>query len=870
MSARFGKFSLSEHVAFLAALRRVPTEPAHERWARVAVLMPGRVGGECRRYFHRVGRVGFIGVDGKVRRRLVCKARVVHGNTILRSRNALFLRRNLRKFVPGMLPELDDAMLRRPRRRDVPQNQIELLTYRPAKGVRSGNEQPCLQGEMDEVTGKGIRTGKIASEEMAMIRSKKRVPSRTKLNKVTKRDTHVPQKTNSLASSSVKKPDIGASLSAAACSIPPSARKPPLPKSASASRKRVVRDGTAAGKLGGVTVNRAGKKSHLTSPAAPSEGAVKNTFVGRAQKASSVPTHLASKPHGTAPHHPLALSSASQRPKSASGTICKPILLKLRIKKSEKHGPRVHGESGVTVNSRSGNSVCAITKQSGSRSSVSNFNNKSVVCTCALNGACHGDDAHAKGGPSDVQAGPGLAPDVPREDEAQEKYPANRKATQRISGAKETIGCVHKSSTQSYKTVPVSDNTEEWETKVPSSIWFPSRRLYGPSKASTPPADYPLPTQEDPHALSTASAMVNSPSAASRNGHEEVHSPTSPSAVSSKMDRAVPGTRKPIRPPMAPLEPFNDDETISLMDPNEGKMDAASEDSHLHTAPPTHDHDVPTLPGAVIVECKPQPIQEIVPDITAHESNKKRTSIDFLLCKEDHHQPLELSQKRQHVEKTGTVQLVEEEKYCCSYCRQRCERNTNVDLYEVAEGAASDAIFSWSLPRMGVTWTKAWTKHHWSALLREDDLCVAEFKFATMQQQAREMYELIKMFEGRTCATGVSLGHREERQRLLREFEARHGTLVESSSLIIRHVADSAKSSGRVPRPELRISRRERWGPEYHISENIEMGYEDMVTRLAQIWGAGMAVFLQRLNEMETRQEMEAHAVDSIRSVMTL
>ena len=75
-----------------------------------SLLVPGRIGSECRRYFHRIGRAGFITIDGRVKLSLVSRAKVGDDDHALRSDNALFLRRSLRKFVPSELPEIDDAL----------------------------------------------------------------------------------------------------------------------------------------------------------------------------------------------------------------------------------------------------------------------------------------------------------------------------------------------------------------------------------------------------------------------------------------------------------------------------------------------------------------------------------------------------------------------------------------------------------------------------------------------------------------------------------------------------------------------------------------------------------------------------------------
>lgn len=106
------RFSPAEHALFLAALHHVSSP---RRWGTVSLLVPGRVGAQCRRYFHRIGRAGFITFSGAVRKTLTARAHVsdpASKKRKLSSANALFLRRVLKKFIPQHLPQVDDTMLR--------------------------------------------------------------------------------------------------------------------------------------------------------------------------------------------------------------------------------------------------------------------------------------------------------------------------------------------------------------------------------------------------------------------------------------------------------------------------------------------------------------------------------------------------------------------------------------------------------------------------------------------------------------------------------------------------------------------------------------------------------------------------------------
>lgn len=97
---------------FLAALNAVSVKQ-RENWGLLSLLVRGRVGSECKRYFNSIGRAGFIAFDGKLRHPLICRASVLKadGNGKLVSENPVFLKRSLAKFVPTTLPPPDQSLL---------------------------------------------------------------------------------------------------------------------------------------------------------------------------------------------------------------------------------------------------------------------------------------------------------------------------------------------------------------------------------------------------------------------------------------------------------------------------------------------------------------------------------------------------------------------------------------------------------------------------------------------------------------------------------------------------------------------------------------------------------------------------------------
>lgn len=111
--------------------------------------MQGRIGSECRRYYHRIGRAGFITTEGKVRQKLIRRAAVQDdsGNSNntktkdkkkrkLKSANPLFLRRCLIKFIPVALPKIDDSFLEKPSPRPD--------KFEPSEGTQSDDWQDAL------------------------------------------------------------------------------------------------------------------------------------------------------------------------------------------------------------------------------------------------------------------------------------------------------------------------------------------------------------------------------------------------------------------------------------------------------------------------------------------------------------------------------------------------------------------------------------------------------------------------------------------------------------------------------------------------------------------------------------------------------
>ncbi|PXF42633.1 hypothetical protein BWQ96_07637 [Gracilariopsis chorda] len=134
---RRAPWRIEEHLIFLAAISRIA--PLQRNWGAISLLVPGRTGSHCRRYYRRIGRAGFITVRGTIRKRLVCRASIPtfdqHGKSVgrMHSSNPLFRRNALSKFIPSTLPVVDDSLLKpfehAPKAQPTSHQQLAALTH---------------------------------------------------------------------------------------------------------------------------------------------------------------------------------------------------------------------------------------------------------------------------------------------------------------------------------------------------------------------------------------------------------------------------------------------------------------------------------------------------------------------------------------------------------------------------------------------------------------------------------------------------------------------------------------------------------------------------------------------------------------------
>lgn len=104
-----GPLTLGEHFTFLAALRRLP--PPCD-WGTFSLLIPGRIGAECRTYFHMLRAAGFVSSGGIVKP--LPKYINSKISSLSKTKISVYLRRSLKKFVSKRPPGSVNTWLIRP------------------------------------------------------------------------------------------------------------------------------------------------------------------------------------------------------------------------------------------------------------------------------------------------------------------------------------------------------------------------------------------------------------------------------------------------------------------------------------------------------------------------------------------------------------------------------------------------------------------------------------------------------------------------------------------------------------------------------------------------------------------------------------
>ncbi|KAI0564288.1 Myb-like DNA-binding [Gracilaria domingensis] len=175
--SRIGRWSLQEHCLFLSAISRIP--PTEKNWPVVSLLVPGRTGSDCRRYYHRIGRAGLITVKGTMRKRLFCRASISTFDDDgkkkgrLSSSNPLFRKSALRRFLPSQLPPIDDSLLKPFKSQSVPlsKERFDALTHIPTQ---------FEEYDKRKVDKKSV-TGHLLEEKPVQQKRKRMVPCRLPL-----------------------------------------------------------------------------------------------------------------------------------------------------------------------------------------------------------------------------------------------------------------------------------------------------------------------------------------------------------------------------------------------------------------------------------------------------------------------------------------------------------------------------------------------------------------------------------------------------------------------------------------------------------------------------------------------------------------
>lgn len=295
-------------------------------------------------------------------------------------------------------------------------------------------------------------------------------------------------------------------------------------------------------------------------------------------------------------------------------------------------------------------------------------------------------------------------------------------------------------------------------------------------------------------------------------------------------------------------------------------------------------HNADPAPAAVLAEpatpvTEPQPIIDQAAPLdrpakdpvaaappSALHAGTKRTSIHFLLCDDAEGNTTPEPPLKKRLGKTAKASSpVPTPPFCCAGCEQSHKSAQLGPLYKVEPaGVARPGVREWELPQMGAVWTRAWARRHWDARLPAADVARAADVFASMRARSRRVYDALAAFPCMVEPAGARLGHARERELLLRDFRGFHEYAEQLGSLFMREVAGQP----RAPREDGPVAEGDRVAQAV-VEENVDLRYLDMVEGLRKRWEGVVAHFVERMNEMEKRQDMETHATKSLRGMIS-
>lgn len=806
------KWTSRDHRTFVSALRLVQCVPEIHRFGALSLLLPGRTVTDVRRYFSRAGKAGLIHADGRVRRKIVCRAR--GGRTV---GYPVFLKKVLSKFVKGSFPQVDDGVLKLP--------------------LSALNNLCTKIGSVDVV-----RTDKVEPDRAVLL-----APYRP--------------------------------LQDANCRKPRGRTEKCLSdrKTSAVTKMQIIKDKKRS----------TGRKSQSESKAKKSRklrtlksGASDDILVGAPRhwiEGIRVPVEEGN--HG-------AVKKLEREKRTIDDLVKISVKLKLQIRNSATHvgddrksADTLNDDTSLQLRVSRKSSTGSACNNSSKLTDDKHVSDGYVSCADArVQSLCKAEKRVRFA--NDLQANQSVSSPTKRVKHAcsardQLTSMSGRRQGQRVNVAKKVahLDC-------------------ESATSIENNLLFTrrmstSRRLYCPPRIVAPGRG--VATESESIGSSSVSCPVDAsersfdvvaPASPSLSGTAQV---SKPSKCCSADYEAVNGKytasgRKDQRCEQVfePLEPFREDMVISLIDSDESFSNESDERLSLGSLPDTS----AVLEDSTEIDSQSpkKPRNERQSDHSRLLSPSKRLSVDYLLREND--EAIYTNSKEQQDSKLNAASVVipaagagtslTVHSFCCKQCESQWGNSEETEIFQVVSDDSIQPTYTWSLPKTGMAWTKAWTTRHWSAHLTSEKLGIAEEKFHSVAEEAECLMKTMEIFMSMSDDIGARLGHRQERARLLRDFKPHFCDVTEGESVGLLKVSSNKHFTLARPKPSTTHVEGEYAYALKFLANDNDMRYEDIVDALVRRWRDVRAHFVRRLDEMENRQARELEGYRKISAVMQL
>lgn len=806
------KWTSKDHRTFVSALRLVQCVPEAHRFGALSLLLPGRTATDVKRYFNRAGRAGLIRADGRIRRKVICKAR--EGETV---GYPVFLRRCLSKFVRGVFLQVDDGALKLPspalHNSSVKIGSVDLVRTDKTEGDRAVSLAFDLSSQ-DAIC-------KKPKEKMEEYLSDKKTNGVTEMHIV---------------------------------------------KDQKRGTRRKLQSGRRAGENRKLGILKGGVSGNKLV-------AARRRLVERVRIIGEAGDGGATK--------------AILKDKAAIKNVQKiPLKLRLRIKNLETNAGKDREVAYALGNKAS------IPPRGSLRSS------DAQPALLRSNSRKRTDDGHAND--RDVSHADTLITSLCKT-EKRVRFVDDLQTHQAVSSPVKRAKCAYLAGDQSLcglrqgQCVNVSEKVRvrsdcKSATSIENELLITrrmptSRRLYCPPNPAGPERSIATGSEN------IGSSVSRPMSASDRSFNADASVPLALSEIiqvpkasrSCSAGHEVVGGRctasdqknQRCEELSQPLEPFREDMVISLIDSDGSLSNESDERLSLGSL---SDTAVSGDSTGLSSESSTKSLRQRQPDPVTVISANKRLSVDFLLCNSDEvvhtksreQQRSKLSSASVDTAAAGVDASLTRYSYCCGRCKSQRRNNEETQVFQVVIDNAIQPTYSWSLPKTGTAWTKAWAARHWSACLSSDMLRIAEAKFHNITEEARCLMRTMEIFTSMSDDDGVRLGHRQERARLLMEFEPHYYSVTEGESIGLFELSSNEHFAPPRPMPSTSFAEGEHAYALDFLANEKDMQYEDIIDGLVRRWRDVRVRFVRRLEEMENRQAREIEGYKNISAVMQL